>query len=60
LQNRASFFQAKLKAAFGRGVAGYVLWDKEQDPSNLAELFEIGPNDPTDSVTAAMAKSLRN
>jgi len=60
LQNRASFFQAKLKAAFTRGVAGYVLWDKEQDPSNLAELFEIGPNDPTDSVTAAMAKSLRN
>jgi mannan endo-1,4-beta-mannosidase len=60
LQNRAGFFQAKLNAAFTRGVAGYVLWDKEQDPSNLAELFEIGPNDPTDSVTANAARSIRS
>ena len=60
LQNRASFFQAKLNAAFSRGVVGYVLWDKEQDPSNLAELFEIGPNDPTNSITARVAKSLRS
>lgn len=59
LQNRAGFFQAKLTAAFSHGVAGYVLWDKEQDPSNLAELFEIGPNDPTNLITASMAKSLR-
>src|SRR5216684_575883 len=34
LQKRASFFQAKLVAAFDTGVAGYVLWEKEQDASN--------------------------
>ena len=64
LQNRANFFQAKLVAAFNRGVVGYLLWEKEQDASNSAEnfnhgLFEIGPNDPTNSVTAIAAKSLR-
>jgi hypothetical protein len=65
LLNRAKFFQAKLTAAFKRGVAGYVLWEKEQDSSNSAQnfgqhqLFEIGPVDPTNSVTARVADSLR-
>jgi hypothetical protein len=64
LQNRASFFQAKLAAAFNRGIVGYVLWEKEQDASNSAEnfnhgLFEIGPNDPTNWITASMARRLR-
>jgi hypothetical protein len=68
LQNRAGFFQAKLNAAFNGGVAGYVLWEKEQDASNSAEnlsnhaLFEIGPNelfyDPTNAVTASVAEGL--
>jgi len=70
LQNRATFFQAKLNAAFKAGVAGYVLWEKEQDASNSAEnitshlLFEIGPNsllyDPTNAVTSIVAASLRH
>jgi hypothetical protein len=64
LQNRARFFQAKLVAAYRRGVVGYVLWEKEQDASSSAEnfshgLFEIGPSDPTNSVTARVAKSLQ-
>jgi mannan endo-1,4-beta-mannosidase len=69
LQNRAGFFLAKMNAAFSSGVAGYVLWEKEQDASNSAEninnhaLFEIGPstlyNDPTNTVTAKVAGSLR-
>jgi hypothetical protein len=64
LQNRASFFQAKLAAAFNRGIVGYVLWEKDQDASNSAEnfnhgLFEIGPNDPTNWITASMARRLR-
>jgi mannan endo-1,4-beta-mannosidase len=65
LLNRAKFFHAKLTAAFKRGVAGYVLWEKEQDSSNSAQnfgqhqLFEIGPIDPTNSATARVADSLR-
>jgi len=69
LQNRAGFFQAKLTAAFTDGVAGYVLWEKEQDASNSAEnisshgLYEIGPDnllhDPTNTVTATQARGLR-
>jgi endo-1,4-beta-mannosidase len=64
LLNRARFFLAKLAAAFNRGVVGYVPWEKEQDASNSAEnfkhgLFEIGPNDPTNWVTAGVAVSLR-
>jgi mannan endo-1,4-beta-mannosidase len=66
LQLRAGFFAAKMTAAFGNGVVGYVLWDKEQDASNSTYnlndgRYAVGPNslfaDPTNSVTASMAGS---
>jgi mannan endo-1,4-beta-mannosidase len=64
LQLRAGYFNAKMTAAFGNGVVGYLLWDKEQDASNSTYnlsngRYEIGPSrlfaDPTNNVTATMA-----
>lgn len=48
LQQRASFFDAKLSAGFGAGLAGYILWNKgEQSVQN-----DIGFGDPTENVLA--------
>jgi hypothetical protein len=66
LQLRAGFFDAKMTAAFNAGLAGYVIWDKEQDASNssynLADgRYSVGPSslftDPTNAVTASVAGS---
>jgi hypothetical protein len=48
LQQRASFFDAKLSAGFDAGLAGYMLWNKgEQSIQD-----DIGLGDPTESVLA--------
>ncbi|HEY5196575.1 MAG TPA: cellulase family glycosylhydrolase [Solirubrobacteraceae bacterium] len=66
LQLRAGFFDAKLTAAFGNGVVGYVIWDKEQDASNSSYnldngRYAVGPSsvfpDPTNAVTTSVAQS---
>jgi mannan endo-1,4-beta-mannosidase len=59
---RAGFFDAKLTATFRAGAAGYVIWDLGPDASNsLYNLptggFEIGPGDPTLTVTARLVRS---
>ena len=63
LQLRAGFFDAKITAAFQAGVVGYVIWDKRQDASNSLinydyGRFMVGPNDPTNRVTAELARTL--
>src|SRR5258708_1666302 len=48
LQQRASFFDAKLSAGFDAGLVGYMLWSKgEQSIQD-----DIGLGDPTESVLA--------
>jgi hypothetical protein len=69
LRRRAGFYAAKIAAAFGAGVVGYALWDKEQSASDSSwnmqedQGYDIGPNslgyDPTNTVTADAAKTLR-
>jgi len=49
LTQRASFFKAKMDAAFTNGAAGYIIW--EQGSSSAG--WGIGPGDPTESVMAA-------
>jgi mannan endo-1,4-beta-mannosidase len=67
LQLRAGFFEAKMTAAFGDGLVGYLLWDKEQIASNSAQnlagaRYVVGPNslfpDPTNAVTASIGDVL--
>jgi mannan endo-1,4-beta-mannosidase len=67
LQLRAQYFSAKMQAAFTNGLAGYLLWDKQQDASNSAYnlnngRYSVGPSslfpDPTNDVTASIASSL--
>ncbi len=53
LQQRATFFDAKLDAGFNAGLAGYIIWNKD-DKSIQAN---IGPGDPTESVLAKYAVS---
>jgi hypothetical protein len=64
LRQRADFFQAKLGAAFGAGVAGYLIWEKLQYASNSAYdldngRYDVGPDalepDPTNAVLAGEA-----
>ncbi|MEA2371028.1 MAG: mannan endo,4-beta-mannosidase [Solirubrobacteraceae bacterium] len=66
LELRAGFFDAKLVGAFDNGIAGYMLWDKQQDASNSAYnlnngRYSVGPSsivpDPTNAVTASVAGS---
>jgi mannan endo-1,4-beta-mannosidase len=63
---RAGFFASKMTAAFGNGVVGYMVWDKEQDASNSSYnldngRYAVGPSslftDPTNTVTASMAST---
>jgi hypothetical protein len=63
LQLRAGFFDAKLTAAFAAGIMGYGLWEMQQSrsdsPYNRGQSeYEIGPGDPTGSVTARLAATL--
>jgi hypothetical protein len=66
LQLRAGFFNAKMTAAFARGAAGYLLWDKQQDASNSSYnltngRYSIGPsslfNDPTNATVKTLSGS---
>jgi len=66
LQLRAGFFNAKITAAFNAGLAGYLIWDKQQDASNSALNLShgrsiVGPNDrffdPTNEVTATLSRT---
>lgn len=51
LQQRATFFTAKLHAGLGAGLAGYILWNKGNRSANN----NIGPNDPTESIMTKYA-----
>ena len=64
LQRRSGFFTAKISAAFANGIAGYLIWDKEQVGS--ASIFNfnngrftVGPNsqgnDPSNAVVSNQA-----
>ncbi|HCI78751.1 MAG TPA: hypothetical protein DHW02_03590, partial [Ktedonobacter sp.] len=48
LAQRATFFNAKLKAGFQAGLAGYIIWNK----GDQSEQDDIGPDDPTQSIVA--------
>jgi mannan endo-1,4-beta-mannosidase len=48
LSQRATLFNAKLRAGFNAGLAGYIIWNKgSQSVQN-----DIGPSDPTERVLA--------
>jgi WD40 repeat protein len=51
LLQRAAFFDAKLRAGFNAGLAGYILWNK----GSQSVQDDIGPGDPTESVLAKYA-----
>jgi len=53
LSQRARFFDAKLKAGFQAGLAGYIIWNK----GSQSVEDDVGPNDPTQSVLAKYATS---
>jgi hypothetical protein len=50
ITQRASFFGAKIKAAFSAGVVGYVIWVKSPYYSSSGDIFAIGDNDPTENA----------
>ncbi len=54
LQQRATFFDAKLGAGFNAGLAGYIIWNKGSESVQ----DDIGPGDPTESVLAKYALRL--
>jgi len=58
LSRRASFFQAKIQAAFTAGTAGYVVWFKSPFYDPNGEPFAIGSKDPTEPVMAAALASV--
>ena len=51
LNQRATFFDAKLSAGFNAGLAGYIIWNKGSESVQ----GDIGPGDPTESVLAKYA-----
>ncbi len=51
LQQRATFFDAKLSAGFNAGLAGYIIWNRGSESIQ----DDIGPGDPTESVLAKYA-----
>ncbi len=51
LNQRATFFDAKLSAGFKAGLAGYIIWNKGSESVQ----GDIGPGDPTESVLAKYA-----
>jgi hypothetical protein len=51
LQQRATFFDAKLDAGFSAGLAGYIIWNKGAESVQ----DNIGPGDPTESILAKYA-----
>ena len=48
LQQRATFFAAKLNAGLNAGLAGYMLWSKGKGSVQ----YSVGPGDPTESIVA--------
>ncbi len=54
LQQRATFFDAKLGAGFNAELAGYIIWNKGSESVQ----DNIGPGDPTESVLAKYALRL--
>jgi mannan endo-1,4-beta-mannosidase len=53
LQQRATFFQAKITAANSAGVVGYVIWFKSPFYAPASDPFAIGDGDPTEAVLPA-------
>jgi Cellulase (glycosyl hydrolase family 5) len=53
LNQRATFFEAKLSAGFNAGLAGYIIWNK----GSQSVQDDIGPGDPTERVLAKYAKT---
>jgi len=58
LTRRASFFAAKIKAAFGAGAVGYILWVKSPFYSPNTDIYSIGDDDPTVSAMKSAAAGL--
>lgn len=48
LDQRASFFQAKLQAATNAGLAGYVIWVKSPFYSDSTDGYDIADGDPVE------------
>lgn len=55
LQQRATFFDAKLSTGFNAGLAGYIIWNKGSESVQ----YDIGPGDPMESVLAKYALGQR-
>jgi mannan endo-1,4-beta-mannosidase len=50
LNQRATFFQAKIQAANQAGIAGYVIWVKSPFYSATTDGYAISDNDPVEGV----------
>jgi hypothetical protein len=46
-----------MKAAFGAGVAGYIIWVKSPYYSPTSDVYAIGDNDPTENAMIAVMAS---
>lgn len=53
LVRRGSFFSAKVRAAFGAGAAGYLVWVKSPFYTPTTDLYAIGDGDPTEGAMLA-------
>jgi hypothetical protein len=51
LERRATFFDAKLAAAFTMRLSGYIIWNK----GSQSVQYDVGPGDPTDRTLAKYA-----
>lgn len=54
LRQRATFFDAKLRAGLDAGLAGYIIWNK----GSQSVQDDIGPDDPTESVLSTYWKTI--
>lgn len=52
LQQRATFFQAKIQQGAAAGLVGYAIWFKSPFYSPSTANYAIGDNDPTEPVLA--------
>lgn len=53
LQQRAALFDNNLQTAFNNGVAGYVIWNKNDNPTSKG--WSIGTGDPTENILSKYA-----
>ncbi len=57
LQQRASYFDAKIRAAFSNGIDGYLIWHGTAD-TGPHDAYDVHNGDPTDNVLRRWSAAL--